>query len=67
MIATIIVIALIIAYSVFVIINYLKSQKKAKLQGIPKGCYACAAFKQGKCPSHENHKTCSGSCSKNKN
>jgi hypothetical protein len=67
MIATIIVIALIIAYSVFVIINYLKSQKKAKLQGIQKGCYACAAFKQGKCPSHENHKTCSGSCSKNKN
>jgi hypothetical protein len=67
MIATIIVIALIIAYSVFVIINYLKSQKKAKLQGIPKGCYACAAFKQGKCPSHENHKTCSGTCSKNKN
>lgn len=64
MIATIIVIALIITYSVFVIINYLKGQKKAKLEGIPKGCYACSAFRQGKCPSHENHGTCSRNCSR---
>ena len=59
MIATIIVIALIIAYSAFVIANYVKEQKKAKEKGIPKGCYACVAFKGGQCPSHKN---CSGNC-----
>ena len=56
MIATVICIILLASYSAFVIANYVKEQKKAKEKGIPKGCYACSAFKCGQCPSHKNCK-----------
>ena len=49
MAATIILSVLIASYAVFLVINEIKLNKKAKASGIPRSCSGCNALKTSSC------------------